>query len=55
MDTGNEELGVYTLINTYIPLGVIVPVCLSNKCLFFLFCTLRTSVYKTYVVVLLEK
>jgi hypothetical protein len=37
MDTGNEELGVYTLINTYIPLGVIVPVCLSNKCLFFYF------------------
>jgi len=37
-----------------IPLSDTVPVRLSNKCLFFIF-TFWTTVYKTYVVVLLEK
>jgi hypothetical protein len=56
MDIGDEAPEVSTLFNTYIPLGDTVPVRLSKQCLFFfLIFTFRTAVYKTYVVVLLEK
>jgi hypothetical protein len=54
MDTGDEAPAVFTLFNTYIPLGDTVPVRLSNKCLFFFIFTFRTTVHKTYVVTLLE-